>query len=153
MPYKHGHYKEPWYGSYRSMMDRCYRKKAGNYWDYGAKGIIVCDEWHDIEKFKQWVELSGYEKGLTIDRIDVFKGYSPDNCRWATKKLQANNRSSARIIEYNGERHSVTEWSKITGISRRLLLNRLWLGWKEQDIFCKVKFHNQYERVKSNAIH
>ena len=44
-------YKEPWYGSYRSMMDRCYRKESANYKFYGGRGICVCREWHNIEEF------------------------------------------------------------------------------------------------------
>lgn len=54
-------YKEPWYGSYRSMMDRCYRKKAKNYPCYGGRGIKVCVEWHNIDAFGKWAVLSGFQ--------------------------------------------------------------------------------------------
>ena len=60
------YYKQPWYNTYRSMMDRCYRKGAANYSRYGGRGITVCDEWQDIETFAIWCEHSGYKKGLTI---------------------------------------------------------------------------------------
>jgi len=128
MPYKHGYYKEPWYVSYRSMMDRCYRKNAGNYWDYGAKGIQVCDEWHNIENFKRWVEQSNFQPGLTIDRVDVTKGYSPQNCRWATKQEQANNRVNTVYLELNGDRHTISEWAEMMGINRSTLNNRIHRG-------------------------
>lgn len=68
-------YKEPWYGSYHSMMDRCYRKKAHNYPQYGGRGIAVCEEWHDIELFEQWVKGSKYKPGMSLERINVNNGY------------------------------------------------------------------------------
>ena len=70
------YYKQPWYSSYRAMMDRCYRQSAKNYKYYGDRGIRVCDEWHDIETFAIWCEHSGYKSGLTIDRINVNDNYS-----------------------------------------------------------------------------
>lgn len=57
-------YKQPWYGSYHSMMDRCYRKTAKNYKFYGGRGITVCEEWHEPENFAKWASESGYKKGL-----------------------------------------------------------------------------------------
>lgn len=56
-------HKQPWYGSYRSMMDRCYRETSGNYKFYGGRGIAVCEEWHDPVVFAKWAEESGFEKG------------------------------------------------------------------------------------------
>lgn len=122
-------YKEPWYGSYHSMMDRCYRKSAKNYKYYGGRGIAVCDEWHNIEEFEKWVKKSGFEKGLSLDRKDVNADYSPDNCRWETAKHQANNRRNTLFIEYRGERHTVSEWAEILGINRSTLNNRICRGW------------------------
>ena len=53
------YYTKLWYGSYHSMMDRCYRKNAANYKDYGGRGIAVCEEWHDIRSFENWAETNG----------------------------------------------------------------------------------------------
>lgn len=121
-------YKEPWYGSYHSMMDRCYREKARNYPWYGGRGIKVCDEWHDIEKFEQWAISSGFKQGMSLERKDVYADYSPDNCVWATAKQQANNRRNTLWIEYNGEKHTVSEWSDILGICRSTISNRYYRG-------------------------
>ena len=85
-------YTKSWYSSYRGMMDRCYRKKASNYKFYGARGIKVCEEWHDIQEFEKWVENSGYQEGLTLDRINPNGNYEPNNCRWTNRKAQANKR-------------------------------------------------------------
>ena len=82
---KHGYHKKPWYSSYKAMMERCYLKSSGNYERYGGKGVTVCEEWHDINKFAEWVESSGYAPGLTIDRIDPLGNYEPNNCQWLTR--------------------------------------------------------------------
>ena len=82
---KHGHHKKPWYSSYKAMMERCHLPSSGNYQRYGGKGIVVCEEWHDINKFAEWVKTSGYEPGLTIDRVDPLGNYEPSNCQWITR--------------------------------------------------------------------
>lgn len=82
---KHGYHKKRWYSSYKAMMERCYLPSNENFKRYGGKGITVCDEWHDINKFAEWVETSGYVPGLTIDRIDPLGNYEPSNCQWLTR--------------------------------------------------------------------
>ena len=119
------YYKQPWYNSYRSMMDRCYRKNAHNYSFYGGRGIKVCDEWQDIESFAIWCEHSNYREGLTLDRIDVDGNYEPSNCRWITMKKQSNNTRKNCIIEYNNEKHTISEWSDILGIKYSTFYNRV----------------------------
>ena len=117
-------YKQPWYGSYRSMMDRCYREGAANYPRYGGRGIRVCDEWHDIESFAIWCEASGYKKGLTIDRKNTDGEYSPSNCRWATPKQQANNRKNTIYTTIDGITKSLSEWADFSGLNRSTVANR-----------------------------
>lgn len=128
-------YNKPWYGSYKSMMDRCYREKANNYSEYGGRGIKVCKEWHNIENFEKWVQISGYKKGLTLDRKDVNGNYEPSNCRWATMKEQDNNRRNTIYIEYNNEKHTISEWADITGINRSTLNNRYYKGIRGAKLF------------------
>lgn len=122
--FKHGHYHKPWYSSYKSMMGRCYLKSSGNYNLYGGRGITVCDEWHDINKFSEWVESSGYAPGCTIDRIDVNGNYCPENCRWATVEVQANNKRNNIVVEVNGKTKTIAQLAKETRIPYATLWGR-----------------------------
>lgn len=130
-------YKEPWYGSYHSMMDRCYREKAKNYPQYGGRGITVCEEWHDIEAFEKWVKLSGFQSGMTLERKNVNGDYCQENCTWATKKEQANNRRNTMFIERNGERHSAGEWADIVGLSRSTITSRVYRGMPPEKVLAR----------------
>ena len=130
-------YKEPWYGNYRAMMDRCYRKGARNFPLYGGRGIEVCAEWHNIEAFERWVKESGFKSGLTLERKDVNGNYCPENCVWATRKEQANNRRNTLFIEYNGESHTICEWSEILGVCRSTISNRYYRGLPLDKVFAK----------------
>ena len=114
------------YMIWNTMKQRCYVKSSTSYKRYGAKGITVCDEWrYSFYAFRDWALANGYSDELTIDRIDSKGSYEPNNCRWATYKEQANNTSKNRKFTYNGETHTIPEWSDIVGINAMALRYRI----------------------------
>lgn len=122
------------------MKSRCYKENDTHYKDYGARGIIVCEEWkNDFEKFREWALKNGYQENLTIDRINVNGSYCPENCRWATRKEQANNKRTNIYIDYKGERHTAAEWSKITGLGRGIIEKRYHKGLLPEEIFIPLR--------------
>ena len=117
-----------------NMRKRCYKSNSNCYKNYGGRGITVCDEWNgkDGQKnFYKWAIENGYKKGMSIDRIDNNGNYTPENCRWATPKTQAYNRSTNSYITIHGKTQTVSEWADEIGISRGAMQNRLRYGWSE----------------------
>ena len=112
------------------MMQRCYNPKNKGYHNYGGRGITVCEEWStDSKAFIEWALANGYQEGLSIDRIDNNKGYSPENCRWATRKQQQNNTRKNVRVTINGETHTYAEWAEILGVDKNRFHHRLKYGW------------------------
>ena len=100
---KHNLSRSRIYQIWADMKQRCYNAKEIEYIRYGARGITVCDEWiNSFEKFNTWAMANGYREDLTIDKIDNYKGYSPDNCRWITIREQGANRRNNIIYTVDG---------------------------------------------------
>lgn len=151
--YKHGHtYRadgvERLYRIWQGMKRRCYDADDPGYNNYGARGITICDEWiDDYSTFREWANNNGYSNELTIDRIDNDKGYSPDNCRWATVKEQSNNTRHNHRVTYCGETHTLSEWGDILGISDDLIGQRLRKGLPLEQVFFvgNLRYYKQEE--------
>ena len=131
--YKHGQTKTRLFKIWASMHERCERVRHAYYMNYGGRGIRVCDEWREFVPFREWALKAGYRDDLSIDRIDVDGDYCPKNCRWATNKEQANNKRTNRIVEFNGEKMNITQWSDMLGINKTTLRERLNAGWSVED--------------------
>ena len=126
----HGLSKTRLHTIWHSMLCRCKYKGTHSYKNYGGKGIKVCEEWeHNFMNFYNWAMSNGYKDGLTLDRIDNNKGYSPDNCRWATREEQANNRKTNRFLAYKGETKTCKQWCREYNVSPTTLYDRLGRGW------------------------
>lgn len=127
---KHGWSRTLLYKTWHNIRSRCKNPKATKYKYYGGKGIGVCEEWdNSFIAFKDWSLSNGYKVGLTIDRIDSNKDYSPDNCRWVDYKTQNNNLSNNHLITYNGETHSVYDWASRLNMKQNTLAERIRRGW------------------------
>lgn len=144
--YKHGKVNSRLYYIYNGMKARCYNKNHHAYFHYGGRGIKICDEWLDKKSgfisFYSWAINNGYKQRLTIDRIDVNGNYEPNNCRWVTISEQANNKRNNYFISYNGETHTIAEWSKILDIPYSILFDRLRRKRDIDKIFNKPIGHN-----------
>lgn len=114
---RHGLSHHPLNAIWRGMKRRCNNTSNPSYQRYGAKGIRVCEEWNDFEPFYNWAISNGWVNGLSIDRIDNNRGYSPDNCRWVTLKDQSRNRTNNVFITVNGITKLQVDWAEFLGLS------------------------------------
>jgi hypothetical protein len=111
---------DPLYFTYIGIHSRCENKKHNSYKNYGGRGITVCEEWSGKDSFynfKYWAINNGWEKGLTIERINNNIGYTPENCRWATAKEQARNRRNNIFVCYKGKMFILNDLVKEIGIT------------------------------------
>ena len=122
---KHGVSRSPEYIAWKSMISRCRNSNDPSYKTYGGAGVDVCDRW--IESVNNFIEDMGARPSLkySVDRIDNSKGYSKENCRWATMKEQQRNRTNNRIIEFNGISMCIAEWCELLGLKFCTLDRRL----------------------------
>lgn len=132
--FKHGLSRNPIYRVWQNMILRCEYPNFQSYPDYGAKGITVCEEWHNIEAFYTWAKETGYQAGLSIERDDVKGNYNPSNCRWIEVKRQAYNTSRSVWVTAFGETKVVQDWldDPRCSINRGCLTKRLDLGWNTE---------------------
>jgi hypothetical protein len=113
------------YNIYFLMRRRCQNQTDPAYHKYGARGIDVCLEWQEPVAFCRWAVDNGYIPGLTLERVDNSKGYSPANCTWASRTAQARNRRSNRVITFDGRTQALAAWAEQIGISAHTLGERI----------------------------
>jgi len=120
------------YRSWQSMRTRCLNPHSTQYPAYGGRGITICERWLVFENFL--ADMGERPSAThTLDRFPNKNGnYEPGNCRWATPKEQQNNTNKNRIIESQGQRRTMAEWSRSTGIAVSTLFNRLRRGWSDE---------------------
>lgn len=130
------------YHRWEGVVNRCLNPNNAAYEKYGGNGITFYESWKIFKNFMDdmydsyllHVEEYG-EKNTSLDRIDNYKGYSPSNCRWATRIEQANNKKYNRVIEYKGETDTLCNMSRKYGCDSRLIRNRLVRGWSVERSF------------------
>lgn len=125
------------YHIWRAMHERCENPKHDHFNRYGGRGIKVCNEWDEFLSFEKWAVENGYQNGLSIDRINVNAGYSPDNCRWQNQKQQMNNISSNRYVEYQGKKFTVSQFADFLNVPYYTIMNHVKAGWSAERIVSK----------------
>lgn len=117
------------------MHSRCSNPKDRYYPQYGGRGIKVCAAWASFEVFA--LSMGPRPVGMTLDRRDNDKDYSPENCRWATAREQTLNRSITRWLELDGRTQCLSDWAKEFGHSHQKVLWRLKNGWSVREAITK----------------
>ena len=114
------------YRIWAGIKGRCFNKNRYNYNNYGGRGISICYEWvSNPEIFIKWALENGYKPGLTIDRKNNNESYSPNNCRFISRKDQQNNRRINVKIEIDGEVKTIGEWAALSGLKYDTLWSRV----------------------------
>lgn len=137
--YVHGSTRSALYTIWRQMISRCHSRSNRAFANYGGRGIEVCRRWrygagrkHGFECFK--IDMGPRPSPAhTLDRKKNHRGYSPANCRWATRTEQARNRRTTAFVQYRGARIAVADLAERYGLSRSLLMQRLDGGMKIEE--------------------
>lgn len=147
----HGLGKHPLYDNWYCMMGRCYNAKRHDYKWYGGRGITVCDEWRNsLVAYYEWSIKNGWSKGLELDRKDGNKGYSPNNCRWVTSKVNNNNRRNNKLITAFGRTQSASQWAQETGMERKTIIFRIErFGYTPEEALTIKPSYSSIHRVAS----
>jgi len=127
-PKTHGMTGSVEYRTWRNMKRRCYNLRDKNYTDYGGRGIRVCSRW--IKSFTNFYEDMGKRPGqdYSLDRIDNSSDYSPDNCRWATAEIQANNTRRNRLLTLDKKTMTLAQWCRERGVNYVRACKRIMKG-------------------------
>lgn len=117
------------YDVHRQMLQRCYNSKSKDFEHYGARGISVCQAWHDPNLFFAWAHETGYQRGLTIERRDVNGSYTPENCTWVPNEVQSHNTRRNVFLTIDGETKHLAAWARHFGVKWPTVNSRLNRGW------------------------
>lgn len=137
------------YTCWVQMVSRCTDPKCEQYNQYGGKGITVCNRWLVFDNF---IADMGPRPtlGHSIDRKDNKGNYEPSNCRWATRTEQNRNKNDNHRVEWRGETKCLAEWEEVTGISQRILWDRLVrYKWLVEDAMTKPIRKLRNNKVKN----
>lgn len=121
----HGESRTRLYRTWKAMRRRCNDPNVRSYKDYGARGITVCDEWNDYLTFREWALQHGYNDTLSIERIDVNKGYCPENCCWIPMNEQSKNRRNTYISKLSEDDAKIVKTALANGVNRQTIWYRI----------------------------
>lgn len=126
------------YSVWQSMKQRCNNHNSPSYHRYGGRGIAVCKEWE--KDFNQFVSDMGKRPiGTSLERINNEKGYSPSNCKWATRKEQQRNRANKVMVSIQGVQYRAIELAEISGLKSDTIVHRASLGLSYEEVVSKER--------------
>ena len=126
--YKHGYAHTPMYNVWLGIKERCLNPNNSSYKNYGGRGITICDDWMDYKNFHRDMAPT-YKTGLTLERIDNEKGYCEDNCIWADRNVQGNNKRNNHFIRFKGEVGTISQMARKYDLHPSIVQGRLYKGW------------------------
>jgi hypothetical protein len=134
----HGKSNSVEFRTWTDIQSRCHNPNATSYPRYGGRGIEVCARWRD--SFSAFLEDMGPRpNGMSIERNDNDKNYTPDNCRWATRTEQANNRKNNVIVTIDNESKTIAQWASHAGIKNGTMWYRVKAGYSGRRLLCPVR--------------
>src|SRR5689334_22085011 len=144
---KHGHAREGRktriYKVWRKMISRCTNPRAKDFHWYGSRGISVCERWLDFSNFL--CDMGVGKSGWSIERVNISKGYNPDNVCWATQTRQNRNSRHNLVVTVRGRTGCRSELCEHFHLKYELVRKRLKLGWEvEQAFFAPLHFRREH---------
>lgn len=137
----HGKTNTPEHSSWHAMKTRCYNVNHSAYHNYGGRGIEICEKWLNFEGF---LEDMGLRPSLshTLERRDNNKNYNKENCYWATKEEQNNNRRNVKLIEFRGEKLTLMQWCRKLNLPPDRIRGRLRRNLPLEKVFLYESLQN-----------
>jgi hypothetical protein len=133
--FKHGGVGTPTYESWQAMKNRCLSKSQLSYQRYGGAGITIDPAWMEFANFV--ADMGERPEGMTLDRIDNVKGYSKNNCRWATVAEQNRNTKQNVFLTHDGKTMCMKDWANETGIPYPTIQDRVRRGFPTERILTR----------------
>lgn len=133
--------------SYGGMMARCYKKENKSFNNYGARGVVVCQEWiNSYQAFLDWALANGWAKGLQLDKDIKGTGflYSPKTCCWTTQKENCNYRTTNVKYDFRGENLTLPQICERWGYSYLLMRGRIYRGCSLDEALTMPRMNNQF---------
>lgn len=115
------------YNRWCNMRDRCNNPNNHAFADYGGRGITICEQWDDVQTFLNDMGLC--PEGHSLERINNDAGYHPSNCKWATRKEQAQNKRNSQTLTHKGKTQCVAAWAEELGVNAHTIYSRIYRGW------------------------
>ncbi len=137
MPFKNPH---PLYQVWMGIKGRCRNPNYRQWNDYGGRGITMCERWNDFKTFA--ADMGERPPGYSIDRIDNDRGYSPENCRWATRKEQQRNQRRAVFVDVEGVRYRAIELADKAGVKVDTVIARAQRGLPYEKVVSSERGHS-----------